>query len=458
MMVALGGCEKLRKQIENRPVRRDVSTLSINDPILAAYRDGVSQMQALPASDPRNWTRQAQIHQNFCPHGNWFFLPWHRAYLLSFERIIRKLTGVADFGLPYWNWSCNRAVPGPFWQPGSPLNHSPRAIGPSDQADASIVGPGNIASILNETDFELFASGYATAPRGGGGWTGLLEGQPHNYIHGGFIGGTMGNYMAPLDPIFWLHHNIIDYLWFEWNRRGNANTNDPVYTGYDITGTFCDENGAPIDYNVGVMILAPLLSYRFEAPASCPDIATAVDDAAMRKFLEAGARVRLRTTRAFPAIAQNLQLGTARAPRLRLALPPEAARIGFDANAAQRVLLRLEDVRQPAEEDFYVRVFVGLPEGADPVPESPHYAGAFAFFGDSGHHADAGSTFLVDIGPTLARLRASGRIRSEADAAITLVTVPTTTGQRLQRPVQPVAIGAVAPVLIPRMAKPQPVR
>ncbi|MBC9031049.1 tyrosinase family protein [Sphingomonas sp. JC676] len=416
-------------------------------------------MQALPAGDARNWNKQASIHQNFCPHGNWFFLPWHRGYLLSFERIIRKLTGVADFALPYWNWSCNRAIPAPFWQAGSPLNHSPRWIGPSDQADASIVGPANIAAILNETDFELFASGFATALRGAGGSTGRLEGGPHNYIHGSFVGGTMASYMSPLDPIFWLHHNILDYLWLEWNSRGNANSNDPVYTGMQISGQFCDENGAPIEYNVGAMILAPLISYRFEAPHACPKLATKVDEAVLKKFLQQGARVRLQTTRAFPPAAQEVQLGGARAPRVQLSLAAEAARIGFDEKSPQRVLLRLDDVKQPVDENFYVRVFVGLPEGTDPSPDSPYYAGAFAFFADQGHHEGVGSTFLVDVSPTLARLRAEGRIQGDGNVPITLVTVPNAGKPRLAAAqIPPLSIGAVTPVLIPRMPKPQPLK
>src|SRR4029079_14347484 len=136
-MLALGGCEKILDQIRNRPVRRDVARMASNDPILEAYRDGISQMQALGSGDPRSWTSQANTHLNFCPHGNWFFLPWHRAYLMSLEAIIRKLAGEASFALPYWNWSCNRAIPAPFWEAGSVLNHSPRDIGPSDQADVS---------------------------------------------------------------------------------------------------------------------------------------------------------------------------------------------------------------------------------------------------------------------------------------------------------------------------------
>jgi len=40
-----------------------------------------------------------------CQHGSWFFLPWHRGYLIAFEGIVRdaivKLGGPADWALPY---------------------------------------------------------------------------------------------------------------------------------------------------------------------------------------------------------------------------------------------------------------------------------------------------------------------------------------------------------------------
>ncbi|CAB1320903.1 unnamed protein product [Coregonus sp. 'balchen'] len=32
------------------------------------------------------------------------FLPWHRVYLLHWEREIRKLTGDFEFSIPYWDW------------------------------------------------------------------------------------------------------------------------------------------------------------------------------------------------------------------------------------------------------------------------------------------------------------------------------------------------------------------
>src|SRR5687767_6391910 len=93
--LALGSCkscEPILQQIANRPMRRDITTLADSDPILQAYRSAVTQMKALPAGDRRNWNAQAEIHNEWCTHRNWLFLPWHRVYLWFFEEICRELT------------------------------------------------------------------------------------------------------------------------------------------------------------------------------------------------------------------------------------------------------------------------------------------------------------------------------------------------------------------------------
>ena len=111
------------------------------------------------------------------------------AYL---ERICRKLTGDNTFALPYWNWTTHPAVPDPFWDTSSSLYDSNRGITQSDQADASYIGASVIQGILNETNFELFASGPPPTSdlHMGPDATGMLEGTPHNNIHG-FVGGDM---------------------------------------------------------------------------------------------------------------------------------------------------------------------------------------------------------------------------------------------------------------------------
>src|SRR4051794_20204230 len=90
----------------------------------------IARMRAIASgwSDHLGLGYQTQVHGTFarvsrwpavggeramwqeCAHNHWFFLPWHRAYLVEFEAVARmhigELGGPADtWGLPYWNYS-----------------------------------------------------------------------------------------------------------------------------------------------------------------------------------------------------------------------------------------------------------------------------------------------------------------------------------------------------------------
>ncbi len=458
-LVALGGCDKILDQIKNRPVRKDVSTLANNDPILEAYRDAIAQMQALTPADKRNWASQANIHLNSCPHGNWFFLPWHRAYLMALDDIVRTLSGYKKFTMPYWNWTCNRAVPAPFWQAGSVLNHSPRAITSSSQADINVVGPNAMNSIMGQTNFETFASGAATALRGGGGFTGMLEGGPHNYIHGTFIRGTMATYLSPLDPIFWLHHCNLDRDWYVWNAAGNANTNDPSWVNFDLNNMFFGGTQQALDYKVGALILAPLLSYRYEEAGNCGVTIRQLDEAKVKAILDRGSAVRFTPQKSFGQVASGVQLHGLRRPTNRFALPAAATEAAMSQRDASRLVVRLDSVTPEGRGDYYVRVFVDLPAGAPQDPASDHYAGAFAFFVDPEHHHTDPLNFVVDVSDTIDRLNAKQAIKPDQPLAVTLQVVPaaaTETADGIETAMAPpsLGIGSISAVLIAR-EKPQ---
>jgi tyrosinase len=55
------------------------------------------------------------VPQHFCQHhiesehGRRFFLPWHRAYLYSFELSLQEL--VDDVTLPWWDWTYDAEHP-----------------------------------------------------------------------------------------------------------------------------------------------------------------------------------------------------------------------------------------------------------------------------------------------------------------------------------------------------------
>jgi tyrosinase len=424
---ALGGCETLLQAIRNRPVRRDISGLSPTDPIIQTFEGAVKAMKALDPSDPRNWTAQAQIHFDHCPHGNWYFLPWHRAYLYHFEQICRQLTGNDDFALPYWNWTNDKQVPSVFWNTGSPLFNSTRTATSSSTASDTFVGLPVVESIQNETNFLLYASGQSTTQRGSSSY-GRLEQRPHNYIHG-FVGGDMGSFMSPLDPIFWTHHNMIDCLWADWNmNRNNPNTNDPQWTQFDFAGNFVDGNGDPVTTNVLSTVLMPLLSYRFENCIGDPTDEAERDTEAMRKFLREGAKVeldfidRVRLQRGIRVVV-NQPVG------INFNLDRPAFRRVLNQEQEEKMLLTVGDVDLPEGNDFFVRVFVDMPEASSRTPlDDPHYAGSFAFFVDPEvqmNHEEQ-PDYHVDITDTLYRLWREGLINDNNlnEIGIQLVAVP----------------------------------
>ena len=122
-----------------RPVRRDIASLGTSHPIIDAYKRAITAMKALPESDPRSWTSQARLHNDHCPHQNWLLLPWHRCHLYYFERICRRLSGMEDFALPYWNWSKNPQIPAVFWGDSlNPLYDPTRVATPNSVADSAL--------------------------------------------------------------------------------------------------------------------------------------------------------------------------------------------------------------------------------------------------------------------------------------------------------------------------------
>ncbi|WP_158219903.1 tyrosinase family protein [Ideonella sp. A 288] len=437
-LATLGGCESLLEQIRNRPMRRDWARLGASDPVKDCYRAAVAAMKALPASDPRHWTKQATIHLDWCPHGNWWFLPWHRGYLLYFEQICRELTGDNTFALPYWNWTCQRSLQPEFLvaSASNTLFDATRNSGvnpPPPMSDFN-VGPAVMSAILAETNFLIFGSGKVLGQRDRT-TQGPLESNPHNSVHGTVGGsGNFGSFMSPLDPIFWLHHGMVERVWWEWNVvRGHANTNDPAWANMRFDNQFVDRSGAPVQTSVGLLNLAPLLSYRYDtSPFDRCGIPLGdrleVDKAVLRRLLEEGGRAELETVRRVGASRPTeLAVGDRATEVLRVRDPAVSANATLGPD--DRVLLRLTELEQPATGDFFVRVFVNLP-GASAATgvDDPHYAGSFAFFNDPnahhGGHVHGNAAVMVDATEAVRRLRRLGEIGADGELSVQLIATP----------------------------------
>jgi tyrosinase len=278
LSLSLSGCAG----VSGRPVRREITT--VDDATIASYKKAITAMKNLPSTNPRSWSYQANLHYQkgiLNPpviHHNWLFLPWHRAFLHSFEQICREMSGDATFALPYWNWTKNPAIPNVFLSPAdasNPLYDSKRTASSTFPSwYSSAVAQSEIDQVLQEPNFLVFAGLPPNSPKITDPNTGLstylsqgvLEATPHNSVHG-YVGDNsddMGLYHSPLDPLFWVHHARVDELWVEWNiLKGNNNTNDSAWWSTEFT-EFVDGQGNPVTVSVLGTVLMPLLNYQYD--------------------------------------------------------------------------------------------------------------------------------------------------------------------------------------------------
>jgi hypothetical protein len=173
------------------------------------------------------------LHETFFKQGihmNEVFFPWHRLYILKFENLLQKVD--CRVTVPYWQWSLEAANPfastifqfmggdgdandgcvktGPFASPGWTTTKGQclkRAFktGATFATEADIEG---YISTNTAADYNTFRADIEGAP-------GM-----HNGVHCA-IGGTMCGLDASNDPLFFLHHAYIDYLWGRWQDKGS---------------------------------------------------------------------------------------------------------------------------------------------------------------------------------------------------------------------------------------------
>lgn len=299
-------------------VRKDLWKLGETwNPTLLWYAKAIQVLQKRPITDPTSWRFLAAIHGfkealwitdgyyqkgeklpsaddrelfwDQCQHRTWFFLPWHRPYLLAFEQIIRseiiKLNGPADWALPYWDYDDYVArpetlgLPQEFYDETLP-DGTPNPLALPVNLRYGTQGDGVIQ--LDPVQLDLataikavpYTSDDDVATGFGGPVTGfnhgerrdhifgLLESSPHNNVHD-MVGGNNGlpdtspDYheglmadprTAGLDPVFWLHHANIDRLWQVWLNRdpSHQNPTESEFVDGPPAGRpfiFPDENG-----------------------------------------------------------------------------------------------------------------------------------------------------------------------------------------------------------------------
>ena len=148
-----------------------------------------------------------------CRHDTRNFLNWHRIFIAHMEDELGE-------ALPYWDWTVDRTVPD-LWEGikaplKSPLMSPCNEDGVKSDQGASYVTR-NQSIDLKTHDFrkdlkeafivDKFDAFHRTVNK------------PHNLIHN-LVGCNMRPPKnAAYDPVFWLHHSFVDFVWAYWQAE-----------------------------------------------------------------------------------------------------------------------------------------------------------------------------------------------------------------------------------------------
>ena len=228
---------------------------------------------------PFTWWSQAETHFTHCAHGTENFLFWHRPYLFFFEKTVRKIACqivkldgpntlrthpdyYLNWTVPVFHWDPSTAVHLAFFTPElfpAPVDNPETGTGAQRHIDRSSTpnkATASWASFIDVTPATvetILQSKEIVALTGTNNFGSLLEGAPHGGIHV-WVGGQMGAFFSPLDPIFWTHHAMIDFLFEEWmtRRRAEGQTSANFLTKTLKTGQqsgfFDVDTGKPVSW------------------------------------------------------------------------------------------------------------------------------------------------------------------------------------------------------------------
>lgn len=465
------------------PTTAKYRRLNLSNPAapLESYKRAITKMLALPPSDPRNWYRNALIHTLDCPHGNWWFLPWHRGYLGWFEETCRELSGDPSFALSYWDWTAQPYIPSQFFEgvldPNNPayidsyaafqaeftnpVSDFWKSLTPDQSKELSLRGyntpadlwaqlpgmffPRGQARVLTQAnpnfdattrravsittvnaalaplDFLSFGSDKAAQHSEMVGF-GILEGQPHNNVHNN-IGGFMGDFLSPVDPLFFAHHANIDRLWDVWTRKQQKLGKPTLPTGADLD-PWAKE---------------PFLFYINSAGKPVTDKAKAGDYATIGDFaydyqpgsgegvIPASPAVSAFSQKSFEGTLKSNALDFSEAVGGQIKVPEPLLN---ETRKDGPTLFAKVAIQPPADpRGMRFHVLLNAPEDAAMVNfEDPSYVASLEFFGKP-HHAKGPVTFTVPLPQTMKAL--DGAKRLMAGEPLRLQVVPDSKGVAL---------------------------
>ena len=220
-------------------VRKNVNSLSRQESriLVSALQSAISRGEYQRIANFHGSPTSLCGGQPCCPHGTSGFLPWHRLFMVHMEEELGE-------ALPYWDWTEDRDVPSLWAGIQGPIQ--PGAVGicsrngftsrsSTAQIDRAQLKAGVQAALMEET-FEAF-------------WEKLSV--PHDELHVGMGCDMRLPDTAAYDPLFYLHHTYVDYVFAYWQelQRIRGHNDVPFVRGLtDALAPFNDRrhNSKPV--------------------------------------------------------------------------------------------------------------------------------------------------------------------------------------------------------------------
>lgn len=172
------------------------------------------------------------------------FLPWHRRFIFDLELELQRVSGNSNLGIPYWNWPSGGANAsmwnddllggngdaggvvrnGPFrtgqWtvvnSSGLPAGPLMRAFGQNGLP--TLPTQTEIDQVMAVTPYDMPSWNINSNPSFRNQVEGWIGPNLHNRGHV-WVGGSMLPMTSPNDPVFFMHHCMVDKIWHEWQIR-----------------------------------------------------------------------------------------------------------------------------------------------------------------------------------------------------------------------------------------------
>jgi|GEM_PF-1383720 len=452
--------------------RERFQVFAANATKLKKFNDAVKVMKSRPVTDKTSWGYWANIHGligastdpqwNQCRHAQWWFVAWHRGYVLELEHQLQAAINDPTFRLPYWDYldAGQRKIPLAFRKTTSSLFESNRLSIEVGFETLDLQKTFGAAQYLGNMAAGGFggASAASGTVNGASSKRGRMEQNPHNTVHVD-IGGLMGDpRTAAQDPIFWAHHCNIDRIWEVWIKNG-PHTN-PAGAFANETFSFPGVNGQTVTHKVADMFDTKKLGYTYDRtnlqvqvsstpqphmsarPQSSPS-ATAVAESSPNMSATPNPAepaptkppVVLATAPEGTPLSVVAKPLTVKVQGAEVAPEHDMLRRNLDHKKTnKKVLLTLEDIQFTETPKHIYKVFLNMPSADHKAAgNTPQYIGTLAFFeSPDGHHGhdDGPRNETFDITDALASAKKAGAYDPK-NLTVTIVPVgPPKDGRR----------------------------